>query len=591
MKRILGPCNHEVAMNLSMSGKRKKNPRLCFINSPGISFGYPEPEFVRLATYFSRRGHEILVEDLRINIYSRQRRLFAKEIQKEKALYNGHSKLKKRIAIETANGLMEDYLFIALAVILLERRDCSLFRPFAMSDKSFVSILAMLADRGEAIDAEETGEELRAKVIETLRRRVNAYLEVKEDLLQSVIAIIGEEVSLCNRNLLRFRPDVTFFFISQRKIRETIKHYKQTSLAEYLFPLLVMNEMPDEIDSFFLVVGESLPFVYEDKYLLLGDDINLDMIIYQDTYSCCEAVVSSVAKGEGLPLEVPGTMFRIAERFHINPPHYPSSMKYSVADYSLVNLYKYIETRASPFAFRIDGSASCPMKCAFCHVPFHCGPYRQREASDLAEEMMHYHKVFQVDKILFNDRIFNADIDRLRKLCDLLYEKEYAGSWSCYAAIRPEMNEELLKKMRRAGCLVIAYGVESGSARVLRLMKKEYAPEQASRVIRDTYRSGIEIELELMTDFPGETDEDFQQTLAFLEENFPFIHSIRINQFELYEGCDVYLNPSQYELNREGADSEFRESLRLRLIREFVAELEKGTMQAASLSPKKQLPQ
>jgi anaerobic magnesium-protoporphyrin IX monomethyl ester cyclase len=69
--------------------------------------------------------------------------------------------------------------------------------------------------------------------------------------------------------------------------------------------------------------------------------------------------------------------------------------------------------------------------------------------------------------------------------------------------------------MKRAGCILIYYGVESGSQRVLNLMKKHIKIGQIVRAIRWTKEAGIETLASFIIGFPGETRKDIEETIAF----------------------------------------------------------------------------
>jgi len=215
------------------------------------------------------------------------------------------------------------------------------------------------------------------------------------------------------------------------------------------------------------------------------------------------------------------------------------------------------------------------MKCSFCNVPYQFGQYRQRPADEIARELIHYQDSLPGVFIIMNDRIFNADMKRLAAFCDCLIRHGYQGAWCAYMALRKEMTPELLQKVRRAGCCSISYGLESASPAILKRMKKKYSPGLASRIIQETFHAGISIQLSLMTDFPGEEEKDFQLSIQFIERHFHLIESFRLNQFEIYRGSDVDVHPRLYGFDHRQLYREFRESIRLRRLREFIVELEK----------------
>jgi len=89
-----------------------------------------------------------------------------------------------------------------------------------------------------------------------------------------------------------------------------------------------------------------------------------------------------------------------------------------------------------------------------------------------------------------------------------------------------------------------------------------------------------------MTDFPGETERDFQLSMRFIEQHFHLVDGYRLNQFEVYKGSDVDLNPEAYGLENQTLYKEFRGSRRLKRLREFILRLEnESTLQKSEGPP------
>ena len=91
--------------------------------------------------------------------------------------------------------------------------------------------------------------------------------------------------------------------------------------------------------------------------------------------------------------------------------------------------------------------------------------------------------------------------------------------------------------MKRAGCKALQFGIESGSQRILRKMNKPFSIDQAELILRSSFSAGIQNFINLLIGFPGETEEDFMETLCFLERNRQFIQG-----FGSITPC--YLTPS-----------------------------------------------
>jgi HEAT repeat protein len=90
------------------------------------------------------------------------------------------------------------------------------------------------------------------------------------------------------------------------------------------------------------------------------------------------------------------------------------------------------------------------------------------------------------------------------------------------------MDRPLFERMRRGRVGAMIYGIESGSQAVLRKMRKGYLIEDADHVLRYGAEAGIQNVINLIVGFPGETEQDHRDTMAFVERNREFIHHVGV---------------------------------------------------------------
>jgi radical SAM superfamily enzyme YgiQ (UPF0313 family) len=170
----------------------------------------------------------------------------------------------------------------------------------------------------------------------------------------------------------------------------------------------------------------------------------------------------------------------------------------------------------------LQTSRGCVQNCVFCGPRAYWPGYRTMSGRRIHEEICeHLGRFPETERIEFLDLLLNGDMRVLRELCGLL-----AGSsppkrtrWHANLIIRPEMDEAMMRLMRDAGCEHVTYGIESGSQRVLDIMRKRYRVHDADDVLRATHKAGIKVSCNFMFGFPGETEEDFGCTLDFLKRN------------------------------------------------------------------------
>ena len=194
-------------------------------------------------------------------------------------------------------------------------------------------------------------------------------------------------------------------------------------------------------------------------------------------------------------------------------------------------------------------SRGCINHCTFCADSPLWKKYRCRSSKKVIEEIKFLINKYRINQFEITDSTFNGDIRRIVEICDLIIKMGVDIKWSAKATLRKEMSYALLNKMKEAGCCSLAYGVESGSQRVLRDMRKNVDLKKAKRIIRDTYKAGIEANCFFLIGYPTETEEDFQMTLDFVKENAEFIHRFdQITGCHIEEGSYLGLNLDKYDI-------------------------------------------
>ncbi|MFH1202408.1 MAG: radical SAM protein [Candidatus Omnitrophota bacterium] len=177
--------------------------------------------------------------------------------------------------------------------------------------------------------------------------------------------------------------------------------------------------------------------------------------------------------------------------------------------------------------FPIIFSRGCARKCTYCSLPGTTPQYRWRSANSIYEEIKYQlHKYPHIDSFHSASPALNSNLKELSKLCDLIIRDSLKISWSGFAVIDKGMDLSLLKKMKKAGCSCLNFGIENGSQSVIDKMRKGFRIEDAEQNICDAYNLGIEVVANFIIGFPGENEEDFQQTLDFISRNQQYISSI-----------------------------------------------------------------
>ena len=149
-----------------------------------------------------------------------------------------------------------------------------------------------------------------------------------------------------------------------------------------------------------------------------------------------------------------------------------------------------------------------------------------RTAGNILEEIKLRLNQYEVAQFVVCDPAVNQDLGMLSDLCDMIIDEGLDIKWDGMAQISNDMGLDLLKKMERAGCVMLNYGVESGSEKVLKSMGKKYTPDEAEDVIKNTSAAGINVVMNMIVGYPNESEQDFNMTLEFVERVRPYVFNI-----------------------------------------------------------------
>jgi len=227
-------------------------------------------------------------------------------------------------------------------------------------------------------------------------------------------------------------------------------------------------------------------------------------------------------------------------------------------DYGVLPIDEYPQQRLGFPVLPVVGSRGCTSRCAFC-VEWVLGyrTFRWRSAQSVVEEIAGLRRGYGDPLIRFNDSLINANPGRLEAFCGVMMAENPGASWIANARLSETMTPAMLRKMNRAGCIYLSYGLESASPAVQARMKKRIDPETAARVVRDTTNAGIHVHLFLIVGFPGETNDDMRMTKEFLKRNREWIGSISASKFSLLEGSAMALKPGRFGLTVESAEGKY----------------------------------
>lgn len=200
-------------------------------------------------------------------------------------------------------------------------------------------------------------------------------------------------------------------------------------------------------------------------------------------------------------------------------------------------------------AMSIFATRGCPGRCTFCHRVFR-GIVRARSARNIIKEIKTLQREHGIKEVAFYDDTFTLFKKVVIEFCDIVKKEKIDITWSCFTRV-DFVDEEMLEKMREAGCHLILFGVESADEQILKNINKRISLEQVRKVVELARKIGIETRASFMIGNPGETEETIKKTIRFAIELDP--DEIQFNITTVYPGTEMFkwAEKNNYLLTRD----------------------------------------
>jgi radical SAM superfamily enzyme YgiQ (UPF0313 family) len=224
-----------------------------------------------------------------------------------------------------------------------------------------------------------------------------------------------------------------------------------------------------------------------------------------------------------------------------------------------------LDAYAAPRPVLLQSSRGCYWgRCAFCVHTFQAHAaetprVRLRPLELVAADIEQLVSRYAPRYLAFGD--VSISPARMKQLCQLMLERHLELPWFAFVRLDRGFDRALLEAMRRAGCLKLNFGLESGSARILGLLEKGHELDTARRIIDDALDLGFRVTLHTMAALPSETRADFEQTLELIEHYAPRVHETGTEVFRLERGTRIFQSPHSYQIEIRDAGKSFDNSI------------------------------
>lgn len=195
------------------------------------------------------------------------------------------------------------------------------------------------------------------------------------------------------------------------------------------------------------------------------------------------------------------------------------------------------ELKAAPLGW-MNTSRGCPWNCRFCSNIIVWGRrYRCMSPKRVVDEIQYLADNFGIKAVSFREDNFTVQRQRVMDICSLIRQRNLKIEWMCESRV-DIVDEELLAAMKQAGCSAIYFGIESGSQRILDLLRKETTVEQNESAVKLCKKVGIKPIASIMLGIPQQTLQENYENIKFVKKLDP--EMAYFNVFTGFPGTELY---------------------------------------------------
>lgn len=335
------------------------------------------------------------------------------------------------------------------------------------------------------------------------------------------------------------------------EIMENIKQYEPgavgisvlTPSAEVVYEISrhIRIKFPD----IKIIMGNMHASLFSDEILFEG---HADFVVHREGEFTMRELVRALQNNGNID-SIQGISFQRNGTIVHNPlrPHIENLDELPFPAWDLLSTTKYTTDPRTTIIKnvverQILATRGCPNQCTFCSSRTEKSlgsKYRMREPKKVVDEMVYMYEHYGNNVFAFVDLAFPLIRRHATELCSEIINRGYGEifKWTTECRVRP-LDEELLRHMRKAGCVRVCFGIESGDNEILRMLKKNFTTDDVRYAMSMARNADLEADGMFMIGLPGETEGTIRKTIKLaIEIN---VRYAIFNIFVPYPGCELY---------------------------------------------------
>ncbi len=358
--------------------------------------------------------------------------------------------------------------------------------------------------------------------------------------------------------------------LSEKKIKQYIKDYNPeiVGIGTMFTPFA---EDAHQVAKLVKAVNQKILVVFGGAHSSIDPEIilkdkNVDLVIRGEGEITLLKLAKAMVKKKNWR-KATGISYRKNRKVIHNPPT-PFIKDLDILPFPARHLLpmEIYDTPDDPFSMRhpltsMVTSRGCPGRCVYCAIHSVWGhSWRGRSAKKVVDEIEHLIKDYGIREIHFQDDSMSISKKRMNEICDEIIKRKLDVKWATPNGIAHwTLDKRLLKKMKKAGCYRITFGIESGNPEMRRWVGKPYSLEQAKELTQYANKIGMWTVATNIIGFPYETREQIEDTINFaIKSDVDFALFYRLAPrwgtpvYEVFKKEDL-LPKDETELYKEGA--------------------------------------